>query len=216
MSIEAMAVVLHHSRASGTAKVVALGIANHDGDGGAYPTHATLARYANVSVRNVRSAITKLVALGEVSVLVNRGGDPDWVENRRPNRYEILVACPGWCDRTKHHRDTRKKHGPAEPLVGGSDATTLRGDGDDHPNEPGGSETTTLGGSLATTKPSIEPNPQDLEPQVQDTREAPCSECGARNAYACQRVQIGWVPEDRHAYTPAPRAGQTQRQGEVG
>lgn len=34
MSIEAMAVALHHSKTQGATKLVLLGIANHEGDGG--------------------------------------------------------------------------------------------------------------------------------------------------------------------------------------
>lgn len=212
MSVEALATVLHHSRASGTAKLVLIGIANHDGDGGAWPTHATLARYANVSPRNVRQAIAKLVDLGEVRVEVQSGGTHDHPNGRRPNRYIVLVSCPGWCDRSKQHRDMRRKHGPAEPLEGGSDATTLGGSETTTLEGAGGSETTTVGGSLATTKPSLEPDPLQVVSELQDTREgAPCSECGAPSAYRCQRVQIGWVPEDRHTYTPAERVGQAQQ-----
>jgi DNA-binding transcriptional regulator YhcF (GntR family) len=67
MSNEAMAIALHHSRSSGTTKLVLLGIANHDGDGGAWPSLATLATYAGgVSERTVSRAIGELVELGEV------------------------------------------------------------------------------------------------------------------------------------------------------
>ena len=69
MSVESMAIALHHSRSKGTAKVVLLGIANHDGDGGAYPTVATLAKYANVSRANVQKALTKLESLGEIQIM---------------------------------------------------------------------------------------------------------------------------------------------------
>ena len=64
MSVEAISLVLNHSKAKGTAKVVLIGIANHDGDGGSWPSHETLARYAQVDERNVRDAIKKLVDLG--------------------------------------------------------------------------------------------------------------------------------------------------------
>ena len=103
MSVEAMAMVLNHSRAKGTDKLVLLGIANHYGDGGAWPAIATLACYANVSERTVQRSIEALVSLGELVVQRQQGGTrgtPDW---KRPNRYDVLIACPTACDRTANH-----------------------------------------------------------------------------------------------------------------
>lgn len=71
MSIEAMNLVLNHSRATGRAKLVLLGIANHLGDQGAWPAISTLARYANASERSVKRDIQELVDLGELTVLLN-------------------------------------------------------------------------------------------------------------------------------------------------
>lgn len=105
MSVEHIAIVLHHSRAKGTAKLVLIGIANHDGDAGAFPSQETLAKYANVDVRNVRKAIESLVSLGEVAVH-ERGGLRRMIASPRhqSNRYEILVKCPPECDRSPNHR----------------------------------------------------------------------------------------------------------------
>lgn len=141
MSIESMAIVLHHSRANGTTKLVALGIANHDGDGGAWPTVATLARYANVSPRSVQKAIGDLVALGEIAVRRQAGGQADYDDGRRPNLYEIRIACPSDCDRSKHHRTRRTATSTPLPLAlvrGEADDTpgvspTSRGEADDTP-----------------------------------------------------------------------------------
>lgn len=107
MSVETLAVVLHHSRAKGTAKLVLVGVANHDGDGGAWPTVATLARYANVSERNVQKAIESLIRSGELARHVQQGGHSGMRDWDRPNRYEVLLSCPAWCDRTKNHRAMR-------------------------------------------------------------------------------------------------------------
>lgn len=104
MSVEAMTVVLHHSQASGTDKVVLLGIANHAGDGGAWPTVRTLARYANTGERAVQRAIAALVALGELQVDQQAGGTRDLPDHMRPNRYVVLVGCPVECDRSMNHR----------------------------------------------------------------------------------------------------------------
>jgi hypothetical protein len=68
MSIEAVATVLNHSRAKGRAKLVLIGIANHLGDQGAWPSITTLARYANASERSVKRDIQELMNLGELQV----------------------------------------------------------------------------------------------------------------------------------------------------
>lgn len=108
MSNEAMAIALHHSRSSGTTKLVLLGIANHDGDGGAWPSLATLATYAGgVSERTVSRAIGELVELGEISVERNAGGLRNCRDDRRPNLYHFLLSCPPECDGSKNHRVRR-------------------------------------------------------------------------------------------------------------
>lgn len=104
MSVESLAIVLHHSRARGTAKLVLIGIANHDGDGGAWPSVATLAKYANVHPRKVREALGRLRDLGELIVLTQQGGMADHDDALRPNLYRLVVCCPGECDRTPQHR----------------------------------------------------------------------------------------------------------------
>jgi hypothetical protein len=68
MSIEAVSLVLNKSKATGRAKLVLLGIANHLGDHGAWPSISTLARYANASERSVKRDIQELVELGELKV----------------------------------------------------------------------------------------------------------------------------------------------------
>lgn len=104
MSVEQLALVLNHAKAKGTAKVVLIGIANHDGDGGAWPSITTLARYANVSRSNVQEAIARLVRDGLLLVEYQEGGDLRTPRSERPNRYHILVTCPEQCDRTAQHR----------------------------------------------------------------------------------------------------------------
>lgn len=99
-----MSVVLHHSKARGTEKLVLLGIANHAGDGGSFPKVETLARYANVTERAVQTAIAKLVSTGELLVERNAGGTRRTRPDARPNLYTLLVACPINCDRTTQHR----------------------------------------------------------------------------------------------------------------
>ncbi len=68
MSIEAVSLVLNQSKATGRAKLVLIGIANHLGDQGAWPSISTLARYANASERSVKRDIQELIDLGELRV----------------------------------------------------------------------------------------------------------------------------------------------------
>lgn len=105
MSIEAMAIVLHHSKLNGAQKLLMLGVANHAGDGGAYPSQLRLATYCGVSdLRNLRRIIDKCVESGELSVTVQAGGGINTPDHNRSNLYEIHVQCPPNCDRTMQHR----------------------------------------------------------------------------------------------------------------
>lgn len=106
MSVESTTLAFHHSRAKGTAKVVLLGIANHDGDGGAWPSVRTLAKYANVDERNVQRALTELERLGEIQRFVMAGGTGATAKHRRPNLYRVTIVCPPTCDRSARHNVT--------------------------------------------------------------------------------------------------------------
>lgn len=184
MSVEHLAAVLHHSQAKGTARLVLLGIANHAGDGGAWPSVATLAKYAGVTPRNVQKALRGLQELGEVRVYTQQGGLPFTSDQHRPNRYDVLVACPPWCDRSPAHRDTRQQH-PALWISGVSEATPPVG-GDTR----GVSEATPGGVSEATPEPSIEPTYLYLNVPRSVTgpraRELACSVCSLPES-ECQR-----------------------------
>ena len=114
MSVESIAIALHHSRSTGAAKVILLGIANHDGDGGAWPSLATLARYGNCTVRNAQRAIAKLEELGEVRVHLQQGGNQRTPDHMRPNLYEFTLRCSPECDRTKNHAS---KYALPDPLT---------------------------------------------------------------------------------------------------
>jgi hypothetical protein len=153
VSVEALAACLHHSRSKGTAKVVLLGIANHDGDGGAWPSIATLAKYANVAPRNVQMALRSLEGLGEIRVHLQAGGTGAMPDHTRPNQYTILVRCPDACDRSTAHR--------VKPGHRGGDASITRG----------GDEIVTGGVTPASPKPSCEP-PDEPSEDVQSSRHA--------------------------------------------
>lgn len=104
MSIESVAIALHHSRAKGAVKLVLIGIANHDGDGGAWPAVGTLAKYAGIDPRSARRAVEQLEKLHEVKRDIQAGGDRSYADYERPNLYRFLLRCPPNCDRSSKHR----------------------------------------------------------------------------------------------------------------
>jgi hypothetical protein len=94
VSIESMVTVLNSSGLTPRRKLILLGIANHDGDGGAWPSVATLARYAGCSTRTVQREIQALSEAGLVSVDKNAGGNGRTQGNRRPNLYHLTLKQP--------------------------------------------------------------------------------------------------------------------------
>lgn len=133
MSIEAMAAVLHHSKASGSAKLVLLGIANHQGDAGAWPSINTLARYANIKERQTQYAVRQLLELGEIIIDKN---DP--VSGKGTNRYWVTVRCPADCDGSTAHRQGV------------------------HHSAPGGAVECTGGVQHSAPEPSLEPSEKPI------------------------------------------------------
>lgn len=131
MSVEAMTIALHHSKATGSAKTILIGIANHLGDGGAWPSMGTLARYGNVDKRSARRAVERLEALGEIRREVQAGGTVDVLDAERPNLYHFLLQCPESCDRSVHHRSKYSRSvtlsTPRSEMTGG-DANARRGE----------------------------------------------------------------------------------------
>jgi hypothetical protein len=89
MSVEMISLVLNNSRADGRAKLVLIGIANHHGDNGAWPSIATLARYANASERSIQRDIKHLQDLGELVVEVHGGESKSQYKS---NRYWIAIS----------------------------------------------------------------------------------------------------------------------------
>lgn len=199
MSIESVAIVLHHSRAKGSDKLVLLGIANHDGDGGAWPSVATLARYANVEERAVQRSLKRLEGLGEVSIHVKGGGPSGIPEWKRTNRYDVLVACPATCDRTRNHRHVPLPEAHADLWINPPSSTTPGVVHDTTPVSP----TTPPPVSPTTPEPSIEPTsnsstPETSEPQT--ARDPRCRVC-LRPRLECEaRVDVSG-----HEYEPDRR-----------
>ena len=96
-----MTLVLHHSKASGAAQMILMGIANHQGDGGAWPSIATLAKYGKVSERRVQQIIRELEASGELVVGTMAGA---MTATGPTNLYYVNLCCPDDCDGTTNHR----------------------------------------------------------------------------------------------------------------
>jgi len=128
VTVENIAQVLHHSKATGATKLVLVGIANHAGDGGAFPAMETLATYAGIDVSGVRRHMRTLEKLGEVTVETNGGGDPKRPipKHMRPNLFHIDVPCPPNCQGAPKHkllcdvcneplRNSRRKAGTCTP-----------------------------------------------------------------------------------------------------
>lgn len=89
MSVEMISLVLNKSRADGRAKLVLIGIANHHGDNGAWPSIATLARYANASERSIKRDIAYLQEIGEITVEINGS---DYGGQYKTNKYWIILS----------------------------------------------------------------------------------------------------------------------------
>lgn len=179
MSVEAMAIVLHHSRAKGAAKLILLGIANHAGDGGSWPTVATLAKYANITERAVQLALRKLQQSGELWIDQQGGGLAHMKDHQRPNRYELKVACPIHCDRTTNHRVRRPVDNSRQlSLVPTSDPVK--------PASPGEASFTPPGeASFTRTVPTNPPTTDSRK--VTTTRARDCAIC-SRPEPVCRKV----------------------------
>jgi hypothetical protein len=120
MSIEAMTLVLNHSQAQGRAKLVLIGIANHQGDNGAWPSIETLARYANASERSVIRDIQELEKSGEL--IVERNAAP--VSSRyKPNLYWVNITPQGVTENAQGVTNTNQ--GVTDQVVRGDNCVTL-------------------------------------------------------------------------------------------
>lgn len=146
MAIESMARVLQMCTLQGTAKLVLLGIANHDGDGGSWPSIATLAKYASVTERNAQKAVDRLIEDGWITCEVQGGGNRATRGDRRPNLYHIVWTRLDGVSL------------PTDDVDGVSDATSR------------GVATDVDGVSVATPEPSLEPsmNPTEIVDAVDD------------------------------------------------
>lgn len=75
-------------------KMVLLVIADHASDDGteAWPSQATIAAKASISIRTVQRSVNSLVAKGYLWMQKGAGGSANCREDRRPHRYTILLG----------------------------------------------------------------------------------------------------------------------------
>ena len=90
MSIQTMQAVWQHSKAEGRARLVLLAIADHQGEIGAWPSIATLAKMVNASDRSVQRDIAELHRLGELDVQIQNAPT-----NRQYKSNLYWVKLPG-------------------------------------------------------------------------------------------------------------------------
>jgi hypothetical protein len=110
MSIQTMQAVWQHSRSEGRARLVLLAIADHQGEIGAWPSIATLARMANTSDRSVQRDIAELHKLGELDVQIQNAPT-----NRQYKSNLYWVKLPGV---------TEPESGVTEPESGVTDSAS--------------------------------------------------------------------------------------------
>jgi hypothetical protein len=146
MSIQVMQAVWQHSKADGRARLVLLAIADHQGEIGAWPSIATLARMVNASERSVQRDIQELVKLGELTVEVQSAPT-----NRQYKSNLYWVTLPGV---------TELQSGVTNDASGVTDSASG----------------VTAGGALTITKPLLKPLlnsyrlPEDWQPKESDVQ----------------------------------------------
>jgi hypothetical protein len=113
-----------------TEKMVLLVIADHANDEGtqSYPSQATIAEKASISIRTVQRAVNTLVQEGYIRMFKHSGGSPECREDRRPHLYQINIGklrgdnmtgrtnvANGATMTTSTGRQSRPKNHPLEP-----------------------------------------------------------------------------------------------------
>jgi len=115
-----------------TEKMVLLVIADHANDEGtqSYPSQATIAEKASISIRTVQRAVNTLVLEGYIRMFKHSGGSPDCRDDRRPHLYQINIGKLRGDNMTGRHsgangatlttvtgRHSRPMNHPLEPSI---------------------------------------------------------------------------------------------------
>lgn len=116
-------------------KMVLLIIADHASDDGteAWPSQATIAAKASISIRTVQRAVNSLVAGGYLWMEKGAGGSANCREDRRPHRYTIIIS-----KLRGDTESTREKRGDNDDTNGATLATPTGRQSRpmNHPNKP--------------------------------------------------------------------------------
>lgn len=100
MSHGAIALVWHHSKATGTDLLVLMAIANFINEDGAFPKVATIAKQARVGERQAARSLANLRAMGEIETIKGAGAGTGIYKT---SRYHLLLTCPPECARDWNH-----------------------------------------------------------------------------------------------------------------
>lgn len=115
--------------------MVLLIIADHASDDGteAWPSQATIAAKASISIRTVQRAVNSLVAGGYLWMEKGAGGSANCREDRRPHRYTIIISkLRGDTESTREERgDNGDTHGATLATPTGRQSRPMN-----HPNKP--------------------------------------------------------------------------------
>ena len=136
MSVESVVRALWVPGLVAADKLLLIGIANHDGDGGAWPSIPTLSGYLCMSERATQRHLANLVLQGLVTVEHNAGGNDRTRADRRPNRYHLHLPAvdkpsDGVTDKSPRAADGVTKPRPRGDRSGVHGVTELC-----HPNHP--------------------------------------------------------------------------------
>ena len=142
MSFQSAARALRTRCGKPSLKLVLIGIAEHDGDGGSWPSIETLAAYAEVSERQAKRLVRELVRMRLIDVEYNGGGDHRTPVDRRPNRYDIIGRVV---------TDARGRSW-FEPAPDDDDDDGPRDDTDDTPDDGPRDDTDDTRGGTSTTE----------------------------------------------------------------
>lgn len=121
MSVEDVGWALHQQLESQRAKLILIGICNHDGDGGSWPSIATLARYAACSPRTVKRLLKELEDDGWITIHRNEGGTRNTRADKRTNLYVVNYERGDRADTSRAARGDK-------PAPRGDTVDTPRGD----------------------------------------------------------------------------------------